>query len=483
MPERLNEYTSGCAVQGQKGPTVGTHPVTLQPCLQPMPHTLHVSPLHYIPTICIAYCPVFAIYLPSMAMLTVLCSAYPPHHTLHPSDALEWKQFKEEPLASPAGVQQKNPQGKNQISCEKKIRDYCWCILGLRPFPSLPSLAPHSKAFVHHPISSHQPPSSTPSSLPHACQGFILDGIPATEAGFRKLEHELSGYDDARKLVIKPKLLLPHPPPIQAAPPPGPSLEKARQMAEDGLLEAPRLEHRRSRAGSQVMPGGGDGPSKSRKGSVTKGAKPKPAPKLKAPEAKKGERPRSVVDKAEDAPAAQEASEAEPVLAPPPEDENPSQDVSGFDLVLHVDVPNQDIFLRFAGQRQDPADGQLYHMEYKPPPLERVAALQPVDRPSASDQAMLQEKLMVFNHETKRVKKWLEKYGIMLDVQGDCKLDNLQADIMVLIQHAMQVCVCVCVCMSVPPPPPGHGGDLRYGHVHLKAAWSWVSRGAGRRIG
>mmetsp|Transcript_11588 Transcript_11588/g.20946 ORF Transcript_11588/g.20946 Transcript_11588/m.20946 type:complete len:1515 (-) Transcript_11588:179-4723(-) len=202
-------------------------------------------------------------------------------------------------------------------------------------------------------------------------KGFLLDGIPSTEAGMRTIEKQLSGYEDGRYEPVKAKMLLPHLPPKPQ-----------------------------------------DGPA------------PAPAPAPAGEEADEG-RP----DEAED-------QAGEDALPTPPEPE-PAYDISGFDLVVLVDVPNSTVFSRFSGQRQDPSNGMLYHMEYAPPPLDRVSSLVQLDRPTVSDQAMLQQKLMMFNHEAKRITKWLSKYGILTEVDGTKGMSDVQNDIVALIKHAL----------------------------------------------
>jgi hypothetical protein len=38
--------------------------------------------------------------------------------------------------------------------------------------------------------------------LTRKARGFLLDSLPATEAGFRELERHLSGYDESRPSLL-----------------------------------------------------------------------------------------------------------------------------------------------------------------------------------------------------------------------------------------------------------------------------------------
>lgn len=254
-------------------------------------------------------------------------------------------------------------------------------------------------------------------------QGVLLDGIPATAVGFQELEKQLSGYDAAQRLPLPPKLLLPPPPAAPLSPPPSsPTLEALRALARQEPpkpILSPTLPRR---ASAFESPAGREG----RKSSKARGSKL---------DGKKATTPMAT---AED-PGTVGRAEGSLTLATPPAEMElpPDSDVSGLDLVIHLTVPNAAVFSRFAGQRQDPMDGRRYHLEYAPPPLDRWAALQPVPQPAASDHALLQEKLLHFNHEAKRIEKWLQKFGILVELEGDCCMADLQADLTLLVQYRM----------------------------------------------
>ncbi len=86
-----------------------------------------------------------------------------------------------------------------------------------------------------------------------------------------------------------------------------------------------------------------------------------------------------------------------------------------LDVVLVIDVPDDLIVSRIIGRRQDPVTGEIYHLEFNPPPAEVVDRL--VHRPDDTEEAC-RKRLSKYHAETAPVIPFYEENGLVKRVDG-----------------------------------------------------------------
>ena len=103
-------------------------------------------------------------------------------------------------------------------------------------------------------------------------------------------------------------------------------------------------------------------------------------------------------------------------------DELLAQDDSRIDRVLVLRVPDEKIVHRIVGRRTDPETGTIYHLEFKPPPVEVVERL--VHRADDTEEAVT-TRLAEYHRSTAPVAKYYEQRGVVREVEGVGEIDTI----------------------------------------------------------
>ena len=103
-----------------------------------------------------------------------------------------------------------------------------------------------------------------------------------------------------------------------------------------------------------------------------------------------------------------------------------------LDVVLLVEVPDDKIVRRITGRRMDPETGDIYHVEFKPPPAgvaERV--VQRKDDTETACKARLEK----YHSETAPIVPFYEAKGILRSVDGDAPPDAVTERIFAVLDE------------------------------------------------
>lgn len=107
--------------------------------------------------------------------------------------------------------------------------------------------------------------------------------------------------------------------------------------------------------------------------------------------------------------------------------------MTDLDVVLHIDVSEDELIHRLTGRRIDPETGELYHVEYNPPP-EEIA-----DRVIQRDddtESTVTERLRVYRESTEPVIEHYEESGQLVRIDGERDPDAVWQEIEQTIQES-----------------------------------------------
>jgi adenylate kinase len=93
-----------------------------------------------------------------------------------------------------------------------------------------------------------------------------------------------------------------------------------------------------------------------------------------------------------------------------------------LDCVLLIEVPDEKIVARITGRRMDPETGDIYHVEFSPPPPEVAGRL--IQRKDDTAEAC-KKRLEKYHSETAPIVPFYEDKGILERVDGDAPPDQV----------------------------------------------------------
>ncbi len=95
-----------------------------------------------------------------------------------------------------------------------------------------------------------------------------------------------------------------------------------------------------------------------------------------------------------------------------------------LDTVVLFEVPDDLIVSRITGRRSDPETGEIYHLEFKPPPAEITGRL--VHRKDDTEEAA-RARLTKYHSETAPIVPFYEEHGLLRRVDGVGTPDEVTA--------------------------------------------------------
>ena len=96
-----------------------------------------------------------------------------------------------------------------------------------------------------------------------------------------------------------------------------------------------------------------------------------------------------------------------------------------LDAMISLEVPDDQIVHRLSRRRTDPATGEIYHLDFNPPPADTDLATlvhRSDDQPEA-----IQHRLEVYHEETAPVEAALRAHVPTVEIDGTGTLDEVQA--------------------------------------------------------
>lgn len=97
-----------------------------------------------------------------------------------------------------------------------------------------------------------------------------------------------------------------------------------------------------------------------------------------------------------------------------------------LDVVLLIEVPDDLIVGRITGRRMDPETGDIYHVEFKPPPADVAARV--VQRKDDTETAC-RKRLSKYHSETAPIVPYYRERGLLRSVDGNAAPDVVTARI------------------------------------------------------
>jgi adenylate kinase len=94
--------------------------------------------------------------------------------------------------------------------------------------------------------------------------------------------------------------------------------------------------------------------------------------------------------------------------------------------VISIEVPDEEIVGRIVGRRMDPVTGDIYHIDYNPPPNEIEDRL--VQRKDDNEDTV-RNRLAAYHQQTSPLAKWYSEQGILFVVDGNRTIEEVGKDV------------------------------------------------------
>tara|TARA_X000000368_G_C22983140_1_gene690854 strand:- start:142 stop:765 length:624 start_codon:yes stop_codon:yes gene_type:complete len=94
--------------------------------------------------------------------------------------------------------------------------------------------------------------------------------------------------------------------------------------------------------------------------------------------------------------------------------------------VISIEVPDEEIVGRIVGRRMDPLTGDIYHIDYNPPPAEIKDRL--IQRKDDNEDTV-RNRLAAYHQQTSPLSKWYSEQGILFAVDGNRTIEEVGKDI------------------------------------------------------
>lgn len=104
-------------------------------------------------------------------------------------------------------------------------------------------------------------------------------------------------------------------------------------------------------------------------------------------------------------------------------------------LLISLEVPDEVIVRRLSGRRMQRSTGEIYHLEFKPPPDDIDSAdlvQRPDDRPEA-----IRKRLEVYHTETSPVKEHYREAGTIAEIDGVGEVDEIADRIRLVLDEVV----------------------------------------------
>tara|TARA_B100000029_G_scaffold263672_1_gene259853 strand:+ start:21411 stop:22049 length:639 start_codon:yes stop_codon:yes gene_type:complete len=90
--------------------------------------------------------------------------------------------------------------------------------------------------------------------------------------------------------------------------------------------------------------------------------------------------------------------------------------------VVSIEVPDEAIVRRIVGRRIDPQTGQIYHLDFNPPPME--IANRVVQRKDDNEETV-RSRLSAYHEQTAPLANWYGERGLLLRIDGGRGIDEV----------------------------------------------------------
>ena len=94
--------------------------------------------------------------------------------------------------------------------------------------------------------------------------------------------------------------------------------------------------------------------------------------------------------------------------------------------VISIEVPDDAIISRIVGRRMDPQTGDIYHVEFNPPPSEIEERL--VQRKDDTEDTV-RARLLAYHEQTAPLADWYSEKGLLFPVNGNGSIEDVAESI------------------------------------------------------
>ena len=97
-------------------------------------------------------------------------------------------------------------------------------------------------------------------------------------------------------------------------------------------------------------------------------------------------------------------------------------EIVSVEAVISIEVPDESIVERIVGRRMDPETGEIYHIEFKPPPKEILARV--VQRKDDTEETV-RSRLSAYHEQTAPLARWYSDKGLLILIDGNRSIDDV----------------------------------------------------------
>jgi adenylate kinase len=100
--------------------------------------------------------------------------------------------------------------------------------------------------------------------------------------------------------------------------------------------------------------------------------------------------------------------------------------------VISIEVPDEEIVGRIVGRRMDPVTGNIFHVDYNPPPIEIEERL--VQRKDDNEDTV-RNRLAAYHQQTSPLSRWYSDQDILFVVDGNRTIEEVGKDIEIFLKN------------------------------------------------
>jgi len=108
------------------------------------------------------------------------------------------------------------------------------------------------------------------------------------------------------------------------------------------------------------------------------------------------------------------------------------ESITEVSTVISIEVPDEDIVNRIIGRRMDLENGEIYHINFKPPPPEIAHRL--VQRKDDNEETV-RMRLSSYHEQTKPLGDWYTEKGILHAIEGTGSIEEVAQSISKILTY------------------------------------------------
>ena len=105
-------------------------------------------------------------------------------------------------------------------------------------------------------------------------------------------------------------------------------------------------------------------------------------------------------------------------------------EITKVSMVISIEVPDENIVGRIVGRRMDPETGNIYHLDFKPPPEEIKSRL--IQRKDDNEDTV-RSRLDAYHLQTSPLADYYDNFGILKRVDGNRSIGEVTESILSLL--------------------------------------------------